>query len=51
MFKHSADEIACNADIEGAAGSTGKDVNVELSHAPSVSNRDGRDKPGHDTNA
>jgi hypothetical protein len=35
-------------DIEGAAGAVCKDVYIELSHAPSVQNQDGRDKPGHD---
>jgi hypothetical protein len=34
-------------DIEGAAGAACKDV-LELSQAPSVQNRAGRDKPGHD---
>ena len=45
---YAADQIACDADIEGAPGAACKDVYVELSHAPSVQNRDGRDKPGHD---
>jgi hypothetical protein len=37
-----------NADIERVAGAACKGVYIELSHAPSVQNRDGRDKPGHD---
>jgi hypothetical protein len=43
-----ANEIARDADIERAAGAACKNVYIELSHAPSVQNRDGRDKPGHD---
>jgi hypothetical protein len=45
---YAADEIARDADIERAAGAACKNVYIELSHAPSVQNRDGRDKPGHD---
>ena len=48
MLIYAADEIARDADIERAAGAACKDVYIELSHAPSVQNRDGRDKPGHD---
>ena len=45
---YTADEIARDGDIERAAGAACEDVYIELSHAPSVQNRDGRDKPGHD---
>ena len=48
MFKHAAHQIARHADLDRSTGTTCKDIDLELAHAPSVLNRDGRDKPGHD---
>ena len=48
MLKYSADNIACNADVEDAVRSVGQNVNIAACHADSLQDVDGRDKPGHD---
>jgi hypothetical protein len=48
MLIDAADEIIRHANVQSAARTTRKNVNVELPHALSFANRDGRDKPGHD---
>jgi len=41
-------EITRYADIDRATWPTCKDIDVILGHEPSMTKRDGRDKPGHD---
>jgi hypothetical protein len=43
-----ADKIVRDANIKSAARTTCENIYVELTHPPSFTNRDGRDKPGHD---
>jgi hypothetical protein len=49
VLEHAAHEIIRDANVESAAWATCENVNVELAHTRSFANRDGRDKPGHDS--
>ena len=48
MFKCTADEVACHADIENAVRLVGHEINVAACHLEILQDVDGRDKPGHD---
>jgi hypothetical protein len=48
MLLDAAHEVAGHADVDRAARSARKDVEIILAHGWSLPKRDGRDKPGHD---
>ena len=49
VFINAADQIIRDANVQRTARTACKNVNV-IWHTPSMDNRDGRDKPGHDNN-
>ena len=48
MFVNAPDEVACDTYVQCSARSAREDVEIILGHRQSMTNRDGRDKPGHD---